>query len=99
MREKIVKERRLCLSFLLLGHWLSTCHSRKSRKVQNCNKRYRTLLHEVYLKLIERARVKNESETLPDGERNQAAAPREGESTLRLWSRVNSNVNQPIQTP
>ena len=63
------------------GHRLSKCHSRNRCKVENCDRRHHTLLHEVDLKLIERARVKHELQTLPDGERNQAAASREGEST------------------
>ena len=58
-KEKVVEEHRLCLSCLLPGHRLSKCPSRNRCKVEHLDRRHHTLLHEVDLKLIERARVKH----------------------------------------
>ena len=77
---KVVEEHRFCLSCQLPGHRLSECHSRNRCKVENCDRRHHTLLHEFDLKFIKRARVKHELQILPYGERNQAAASREGEA-------------------
>ena len=45
--------------------------------------RHHTLVHDVDLKFIERARVKRESERVPEGERDQEPASQESEGTLR----------------
>ena len=69
-KEKVVEEHKLCLSCLLPGHRLSKCRSKNRCKVENCDMRHHTLVHEVDLKFIERAKAKRESEQMPEVERD-----------------------------
>ena len=69
-KEKVVEEHKLCLSCLLPGHRLSKCRSKNRCKVENCDMRHHTLVHEVDLKFIERAKAKRESEQVPEVERD-----------------------------
>ena len=61
-KEKVVQEHKLCLSCLLPGHRLGKCRSKNRCKVENCDMRHHTLVHEVDLKFIERAKAKSESD-------------------------------------
>ena len=97
-KEKVVEEHKLCLCCLLPGHRLSKCRSKNRCRVENCDMHHHTLVHEVDLKLIERAKAKRESERVPEVERDPApvivesedSSPRqaveqlEGYLTLRL---------------
>ena len=69
-KEKVVEEHKLCLCCLLPGHRLSKCRSRNRCKVENCDMRHHTLVHEVDLKFIERAKAKRESERVLEVERD-----------------------------
>jgi len=71
-KENIVGEHNLCLSCLLPGHRLSQCRSRNRCTVENCGMRHHTLVHEVDLKFIERARVKHQQERIAETEGDQA---------------------------
>jgi len=71
-KEKVIEEHKLCLCCLLPGHRLSKCHSKNRCRVENCDMRYHTLVHEVDLKFIERTKAKRESERVPEVERNPA---------------------------
>ena len=68
-------EHNLCLSCLLSGHRLSQCRSRNRCKIENCGMRHHTLLHEVDLKFIERARAKHQRERVAETEGGQAPPP------------------------
>ena len=80
-KEKVLDKH--CLSCLLPGHRLKKCPSVNRCKVEGCGMRHHTLVHDVDLKFIERARVKRESERVPEGERDQEPASQESEGTLR----------------
>ena len=77
-KEKIVEEHKLCLCCLLPGHRLRKCRSKNRCKVENCDMRHNTLVHEVDLRFIERAKAKCESEQVPEIERNLAPVSLEG---------------------
>ena len=80
-KVKVVEEHKLCLCCLLPGHRLSKCRRRNRCKVENCDKRHHTLVHEVDLKFIEREKAKRESERVPDVERDPAQVSLEGEDS------------------
>ena len=80
-KEKVLDKH--CLSCLLPGHRLKKCPSVNRCKVEGCGMRHHTLVHDVDLKFIERARVKRESERVPEGERDQEPASQKSEGTLR----------------
>ena len=80
-KEKVVEEHKLCLSCLLPGYRLSKCRSKNRCKVESCDMRHHTLVHEVDLKLIERAKAKRESEQVPEVERDPAPVSLEGEDS------------------
>ncbi|PFX25222.1 hypothetical protein AWC38_SpisGene10168 [Stylophora pistillata] len=80
-KVRVVEEHRLCLCCLIPGHHLSKCRSRNRCKVENCDMRHHTLVHEVDLKFIERAKAKRESEQVPDVERDPAQVSLEGEDS------------------
>ena len=73
-KEKVVEEHKLCLCCLLPGHRLSKCRSRNRCKVENCDIRHHTLVHEVDLKFIERAKAKRESERVLEVERDPSVS-------------------------
>ncbi|XP_068671382.1 uncharacterized protein [Montipora foliosa] len=77
-KEKVLKEHKLCLCCLLPGHRLRKCRSKNRCKVENCDMRHHTLVHEVDLRFIERAKAKRESEQVPEVERNPAPVSLEG---------------------
>ena len=77
-KEKVVEEHKLCLCCLLPGHRLRKCRSKNRCKVENCDMRHHTLVHEVDLRFIERAKAKRESEQVPEVERNPAPVSLEG---------------------
>ena len=68
-------EHNLCLSCLLPGHCLSQCRSRSRCTIENCGMRHHTLVHEVDLKFIERARAKHQQERVAETEGDQAPPP------------------------
>ena len=76
-KEKVVEENRLCLRCLLPGHRLSKCYSKNRCNVRDCDMRHHTLVHEVDLKFIERAKAKSESERAPGVERDNAPTSQE----------------------
>lgn len=76
-KEKVVEENRLCLRCLLPGHRLSKCYSKNRCKVRNCDMRHHTLVHEVDLKFIERAKAKRELERVPEVERDNVPTSQE----------------------
>ena len=80
-KEKVVEEHKLCLGCLLPGHRVSKCHSRNRCKVENCDMRHHTLVHEVDWKFIEWAKAKRESERVPEVERDPAPVSLEGEDS------------------
>ena len=80
-KVKVVEEHKLCLCCLLPGHRLSKCRSRNRCKVENCDMRHHTLVHEVDWKFIERAKAKRELERVPDVERDPAQVSLEGEDS------------------
>ena len=80
-KEKVVEEHKLCLSCLLPGYRLSKCRSKNRCKVESCDMRHHTLVHEVDLKLIERAKAKRESEQVPEVERDPAPVSLEGKDS------------------
>ncbi|XP_068686750.1 uncharacterized protein [Montipora foliosa] len=77
-KEKVVEEHKLCLCCLLPGHRLRKCRSKNRCKVENCDMRHHTLVHEVDLRFIERAKTKRELEQVPEVERNPAPVSLEG---------------------
>ena len=80
-KEKVVEEHKLCLCCLLPGHRLSKCRSKNRCRVENCDMRHHTLVHEVDLKFIERAKPKRESERVPEVERDPAPVIVESEDS------------------
>ena len=80
-KEKVVEEHKLCLCCLLPGHRLSKCRSKNRCRVENCDMRHHTLVHEVDLKFIERAKAKRESERVPEVERDPAPVIVESEDS------------------
>ena len=80
-KEKVVEEHKLCLCCLLPGHRMSRCRSRNRCKVENCDMRHHTLVHEVDLKFIEREKAKRESERVPEVERDPAPVSLEDEDS------------------
>lgn len=80
-KVKVVEEHKLCLCCLLPGHRVSKCRSRNRCKVENCDMRHHTLVHEVDLKFIERAKTKRESERVPDVERDPPQVSLESEDS------------------
>ena len=80
-KVKVVEEHKLCLCCLLPGQRLSKYRRRNRCKVENCDKRHHTLVHEVDLKFIEREKAKRESERVPDVERDPAKVSLEGEDS------------------
>ena len=80
-KENLVGEHNLCLSFLLPGHRLSQYRSRNRCTIENCEMRHHTLVHEVDLKFIERARAKHQQERVAETVGGQAPPPhQEGEN-------------------
>ena len=77
-KENLVGEHNLCLSFLLPGHRLSQYRSRNRCTIENCEMRHHTLVHEVDLKFIERARAKHQQERVAETEGGQAPPPSSG---------------------
>ncbi|XP_068676226.1 uncharacterized protein [Montipora foliosa] len=77
-KEKVVEEHKLCLCCLLPGYRLRKCRSKNRCKVENCDMRHHTLVYEVDLRFIERAKAKRESEQVPEVERNPAPVSLEG---------------------
>ena len=69
------------LSCLLPGHRLIKCRSKNRCKVENCDMRHHTLVHEVDLKFIKRAKAKRESEQVPEVERDPAPVSLEGKDS------------------
>ena len=80
-KEKVVEEHKLCLRCLLPGHRLRKCRSKNRCKVENCDMRHNTLVHEVDLRFIERAKAKRESEQVPEVERNPPPVSLEGKDS------------------
>ena len=83
-KAKVVEEHKLCLCCLLPRHCLSECCSRNRCKFESCDMRHHTLVHEVDLKFIERAKVKRESERVPNVGRGPAPVSLEGEDSSPL---------------
>ena len=92
-KVKVVEEHKLCLCCLLLGHRLSKCRSRNRCKVQNCDMRHHTLVHEVDLKFIERAKAKRELERVPDVE-HKSPWKVKTRHHVSLWSPTRGIANQ-----
>ena len=93
-KVKVVEEHKLCLCCLLPGHRLSKCHRRNRCKVENCDKRHHTLLHEVDLKFIKREKAKRESERVPDVERDPAQVSLEGEDSSPRQAKEHEGYRQ-----
>ena len=81
-KEKVVKEHKLCLCCPLTGNRLSKCRSKSRCRVENCDMRHHTLVHEVDLKFIERAKAKRESQQVPEVKRDPAPVSLEGQDSL-----------------
>ena len=71
-KKEVVEENKICLRCLLPGHRQSKFRSKNRCKVENRDMRHHTLVHEVYLKFIKRAKAKRESEQVPEVERDPA---------------------------
>ncbi|XP_068695921.1 uncharacterized protein [Montipora foliosa] len=80
-KEKVVEEHKLRLCCLLPGHRLTKCRSKNRCKVESCDMRHHTFVHEVDLRFIERAKAKRESEQVPEIERNPAPVSLEGKDS------------------
>ncbi|XP_068725203.1 uncharacterized protein [Montipora capricornis] len=80
-KEKVVGEHKLCLCCLLPGHRLRKCRRKNRCKIENCDMLHHTLVHEVDLRFIERAKVKRESEQVPEVVRNPAPVSLEGKDS------------------
>ena len=80
-KEKVVEEHKQCLCCLLPGHRLSKCRGKNKCRVENCDMRHHTFVHEVDLKFIERAKAKRESERVPEVERDRPPVSVEGEGS------------------
>ncbi|XP_068759873.1 uncharacterized protein [Montipora capricornis] len=80
-KETVVEEHKLCLCCLLPRHRLRKCRSKNRCKVENCDMCHHTLVHEVDLRFIERAKAKRESEQVPEVERNPVPVSLEGKDS------------------
>ena len=74
-KENVVDGQNLCLSFLLPGHRLSQSRSRNRCTIENCGMRHHSLVHEVDLKFIERARAKHQQKRVAETEGDQVPSP------------------------
>ena len=97
-KEKVVAEHKLCLSCLLPGHRPSKCRSKNRCKVESCDMRHHTLVHEVDLKFIGQKRNMNQK-TCPKLRETQRQSPWKVKTRhhVRLWSRLRSINNQRMQ--
>ena len=57
------------------------CRRKNRFKVENCDMRHHTLVHEVHLKFIEGAKAKRKSEQVPEVQRDPAPFSLEGKES------------------